>query len=183
MRILVACEFSGVVRDAFRARGHDAWSCDLLPSEVDGPHIQGDVFEAISSAEWDMMIAFPPCTYLTRAGDRWHADSPQRFEAAKFVQRLFDQPSIPRIAIENPRGALNRCWRRPDQMIQPWMFGIGEKKATCLWLKGLPPLLATVVHTDRRDRVHRNVGPGPERWKIRSRTLPGIAAAMAAQWG
>jgi hypothetical protein len=181
MRVLVACEFSGVVRDAFLARGHDAWSCDLLPTEVDGPHIQGDVFKAIAACSWDLMVAHPPCTYLARSGDRWYRDSALRLKAAIFVLLLWSAP-IPRIAIENPRGALNRLWRRPDQTIQPWWFGHGETKTTCLWLKGLPPLMATVVSDGRAPRIHY-AHPRPERWRERSRTLPGIAAAMADQWG
>jgi hypothetical protein len=181
-RILVACEFSGVVRDAFRARGHDAWSCDLLPSERPGPHFQEDVVKVAMARSWDLMIAHPPCTYLTRAGDRWYRDSIQRAAAADFVTRLATIPLIPRVAIENPRGALSRLWRKPDQVIQPWMFGHGETKATCLWLKNLPPLMATAVSTGREPRVHY-AAPGPDRWKERSRTLQGIADAMADQWG
>ena len=180
MKVLVACEFSGVVRDAFRARGHDAWSCDLLPTELDGPHIQDNVLDVLK-ANWDLMIAHPPCTYLTRAGDRWYANSSERLKAALFVRVLASAP-IPRIAIENPRGALSKLWRRSDQVIQPWMFGHGETKATCLWLKNLPPLMATVISTGREPRVHY-LSPGPDRWKERSRTVPGIAAAMADQWG
>lgn len=190
MRVLVACEFSGVVRDAFRARGHDAWSCDLLPSERPSPyHIQDNVLAGLLHIErgctvcgqWDLLVAHPPCTHLTRAGDRWYANSIEREQAAEFVKMLA-AASIPRIAIENPRGALNRLWRRPDQVIQPWMFGHGETKATCLWLKNLPPLMATSVSTGREPRVHY-AAPGPDRWKERSRTLTGIANAMADQWG
>jgi hypothetical protein len=180
MRVLVACEFSGVVRDAFLARGHDAWSCDLLPSERHGPHIQGDV-ETLVRAGWDLMVAHPPCTYLTRAGDRWYRQSKERLEAALFVCRLAQAP-VARIAIENPYGALSRLWRRPDQVVQPWWFGHGETKATCLWLKNLPPLLATSVDSGRTPRVFYE-SPGPERWKNRSRTLEGVASAMAEQWG
>lgn len=177
----MACEFSGVVRDAFLARGHDAWSCDLLPTEVDGPHIEGDLFMAIDARRWDVLIAHPPCTHLTRAGDRWYRNHPLRLEAAEFVKRIA-RADVPCIAIENPRGALARLWRRPDQVIHPWMFGHGETKATCLWLKNLPPLMATCVSTGREQRVHR-MSPGPNRWKERSRTLAGIAEAMADQWG
>lgn len=178
MRILVACEFSGVVRDAFRARGHDAWSCDLLATERDGPHIYGNALTVLDWG-WDMLIAHPPCTALCRAGDRWYRASPLRAQALEFVQALWAAP-IPLIALENPRG-LNRFWRPADQVIQPWMFGHGEKKATCLWLKALPPLMATHVRTERVPRVHF-VGPGPARWRERSRTLQGIAEAMADQW-
>jgi len=181
MRVLVACEFSGIVRDAFRARGHDAWSCDLLPTERPSDfHIRGNVLGFLSDG-WDLMIAHPPCTHLTRAGDRWYAGSAERLEATEFVLKLA-RACIPHIAIENPRGALNRLWRKPDQVVQPWMFGHGETKATCLWLKNLPPLMATVVDSGRPPRVHY-AAPGPDRWKDRSRTLPGIAEAMADQWG
>jgi site-specific DNA-cytosine methylase len=135
LRVLVACEFSGVVRDAFRARGHDAWSCDLLPTEQPGPHLRMDIRvlmrRADFSGSWDLMVAHPPCTHLTRAGDRWYANSEARVEAAAFV-RYLSFADVPRIAIENPRGVLSRMWRRPDQVIQPWMFGAGETKATCL---------------------------------------------------
>jgi hypothetical protein len=180
VRALIGCEFSGIVRDAFRARGHDAWSCDLLPSERPGPHIQGNVLDVLGDG-WDLAIFHPPCTHLTRAGDRWYASSPDRLKAALFVRLLAEAP-IPRIAIENPRGALNRLWRRPDQVVQPFMFGDGEVKATCLWLKSLPPLMATVVDSGRVPRVHY-AAPGPDRWKERSRTLPGLANAFADQWG
>jgi hypothetical protein len=179
-RILIGFEFSGVVRNAFRARGYDAWSCDLLPAEDQSPfHYQCDVFDVVGLG-WGAAVFHPPCTHLTRAGDRWYRDSPLRLEAAALVRSLYDLP-IPHIAIENPRGALNRLWRRPDQVIQPWMFGHGETKATCLWLKNLPPLMATQVSTGREQRIHR-LSPGPNRWKERSRTLSGIADAMADQW-
>ena len=179
MRVLVGCEFSGVVRDAFRARGHQAWSCDLLPTEREGPHIIGDLLEVMTWG-WDLAVFHPPCTALCRAGDRWYRNSAARQEAVEFVQALWDAP-IPRIAIENPRG-LNRHWRRESQVIQPWMFGEGETKATLLWLKNLPPLMATNVRTERVPRVFF-AAPGPNRWKERSRTLEGIAAAFADQWG
>lgn len=182
VRVLVACEFSGIVRDAFRDRGHDAWSCDLLPTERDGPHLQEDIFDVLRTSwmVWDLLIAHPPCTYLCRAGDRWYRDSPERRQAVQFVDALAAQP-VPRIAIENPRG-LNRHWRRESQVVQPWMFGHGETKATCLWLKNLPPLMASYVSPGREQRIHR-MSPSPDRWKERSRTLEGIAAAMADQWG
>ena len=184
MRVLVGCEFSGVVRDAFRDYGHDAWSCDLLPCERGGPHITGDLLSVASWGCWDVMIAHPPCTYLTLAANRWW-NEPGRPEAAQeavdFILKLWNMP-IPRVAIENPIGRLSGMWRKPDQIVQPWMFGHGETKATCLWLKNLPPLMATVVDTGREARVHRAT-PGPERWKFRSRTLDGVAAAMAFQWG
>jgi hypothetical protein len=180
MRVLVACEFSGVVREAFRARGHDAVSCDLLPSEQAGPHLVGNVLDHLGEG-WEVLLGFPPCTHLTRAGDRWYRNSPERLKAALFV-RVLAEAHIPRIAIENPRGALNRLWRPPDQVVQPWMFGVGETKATCLWLKGLPPLLATEVSTGREPRVHY-AAPGADRWKERSRTPVAFAEAMADQWG
>jgi hypothetical protein len=179
MKVLVACEFSGIVRDAFARMGHDAWSCDLLPTERPGKHLQGDVLEVLGEG-WDLMVAHPPCTALCRAGDRWYRDSDARHAAVEFVDDLWRAP-VPRIVIENPRG-LNRFWYRESQVIQPWMFGTGEKKTTLLWLKNVPPLMATVVSTGREPRVHY-AAPGPERWKVRSRTLEPVARAMAEQWG
>jgi hypothetical protein len=193
MRVLVACEFSGAVRDAFRARGHDAWSCDLLPSEVPGPHIQGDVCEILGDG-WDLMVAHPPCTYLASSGLHWNRRRPERQAltdaAVVFVQTLLAAP-IARIAVENPIGALSTRVRRPDQIIQPWQFGHDASKATCLWLEGLPPLVPTDVlpggRTARRGNQtpsgQNKLGPSPDRWKQRSLTYPGIAAAMAGQWG
>jgi hypothetical protein len=178
-RILIGCEFSGIVRNAFARLGHDAWSCDLLPSEIPGQHILGDV-RTILDHDWDMAIFHPPCTALCRAGDRWYRDSDARQSALEFVDDLWSAP-IPRIALENPRG-LNRFWYRESQMIQPWMFGHGETKTTLLWLKNLPPLMATLVSTGRTPRVHY-AAPGPDRWKARSRTLDLVARAMADQWG
>ncbi len=182
MRVLIACEYSGVVRDAFRARGHDATSCDLLPTEVDGPHYQGDVFDIID-AGWDLMVCHPPCTDLAVSGARHFpakiADGRQG-AALDFVRRLLDAP-IKHIALENPVSVISSKVRKPDQIIQPWMFGHGEVKATCLWLKNLPLLTPTNIVDGREARVHR-MSPGPNRWKERSRTLPGIAAAMASQW-
>ena len=181
MRVLVACEFSGTVRDAFRALGHDAMSCDLLPSEKSGPHYQGDVREVLGDG-WDLMVAHPPCTHLAVSGARWFAAKRgEQEEALAFVRLLLDAP-IPRIALENPVSVISSRIRKPDQIIQPWQFGHGETKATCLWLKGLPPLVSTDIVAGRSPRVHR-MPPGPNRWKERSRTFPGIAAAMAAQWG
>jgi len=181
MRVLVACEFSGIVRDAFIAAGHDAVSCDLLPSERPGPHWRGDI-RPILRWDWDLLIAHPPCTYLAVSGARWMALRPaQTEEALKFVRRLLEA-DIPRIALENPISIISSRIRKPDQIIQPWMFGHGETKATCLWLKGLPKLVPTDIVDGREARVHR-MPPGPDRWKERSRTLPGIAAAMAEQWG
>lgn len=181
MRILVACEFSGIVRDAFIAQGHDAWSCDLLPTERPGPHLECDVRDVLADG-WDAMIAHPPCRYLAVSGARHFKDRPREMtDALAFVQALMDAP-IPRIAIENPISVVSSRIRKPDQIIQPWMFGHGETKATCLWLKGLPKLVPTDIVAGRTPRVHY-ASPGPERWKEWSRTLPGIAAAMAAQWG
>lgn len=181
MKVLIACEFSGIVRDAFAAIGHNAWSCDLLPSERPGNHLQGDVRDAIS-LNWDLMVAHPPCTHLAVSGARWFkGKQKEQAEALDFVRLLLDAP-VPRIALENPVSIISSRIRKPDQVIQPWMFGHPEVKATCLWLKGLPKLVATEVVEGREARVHR-MPPGPDRWKNRSRTLPGIAAAMASQWG
>lgn len=183
MKVLVACEFSGVVRDAFIAQGHEAVSCDLLETEGLGPHYQGDVFDIINDG-WDLMIAHPPCTYLAVSGARWWKGLPpgKQEDALSFAMSLGDYPKIERIALENPIGCLSTHWRKPDQIIQPWMFGHGETKATCLWLKGLPLLQPTRVVAGREARIH-NMSPGPNRGKERSRTYPGIARAMATQWG
>lgn len=186
MRVLVACEFSGVVRDAFLAAGHDATSCDLLPTESPGPHLLGDVLDVLDRG-WDLMVAFPPCTFLAQSGARWwKAPKWQREQrrALVFVWRLLMAP-IPRIAIENPRGKISTAIRRPDQVVQPWMFGHGEQKATALWLKNLPRLTPTNVVDGREPRVHWTGGNNTtkQRWKERSRTLPGLAEAMAQQWG
>jgi site-specific DNA-cytosine methylase len=182
VKVLVACEFSGIVRDAFTARGHDAVSVDLLPSERSGKHITGDVVPVALNGSYDLMIAFPPCTYLTVSGARWFKDRQQeQLDALEFVRQLWTAP-IPRIAIENPIGVISTHIRKPDQIIQPWMFGHGETKATCLWLKNLPKLQPTDVVEGRTPRVH-HASPGPDRWKERSRTLQGIADAMASQWG
>lgn len=182
MRVLVACEFSGVVRDAFRARGHDAWSCDLLECESSAEwHIQGDVLQVLGH-DWDLMIAHPPCTHLAVSGARWFDGKRAEQDAAlAFVRRLMDAP-ISRIAVENPISIISSRIRRPDQIIQPWMFGHGETKATCLWLHGIPKLTPTSIVEGRSNRIHR-MPPGPERWKDRSRTYKGIAEAMAEQWG
>ena len=180
--MLVACEFSGIVRDAFIARGHDAESCDLLPTERPGRHHIGDALDMAYLLPWDLMIAHPPCTYLAVSGARWMASRPQETaDALVFVQALMDAP-IERIAIENPISIISSRIRKPDQIIQPWWFGHGETKATCLWLKGLPMLVPTDIVEGREARVHR-MPPGPDRWKERSRTLQGIADAMADQWG
>lgn len=181
MRVLVACEFSGVVRRAFRARGHDAWSCDLLESEDENVHhYHGDCLGLLWMG-WDLLVAHPPCTHLAASGARWFSTKQWEQELAlEFVQSLLSA-SIERIAVENPIGVISSRIRKPDQIIQPWQFGHGETKATCLWLKGLPKLIPTKVVEGREPRVH-HARPSPDRWKERSRTLPGIAEAMAAQW-
>jgi len=180
MRVLVACEFSGIVREAFKAQGHDAWSCDLLPTDIPGNHHQCDVIPLLDW-DWDLMIAHPPCTHLAVSGARWFKDKlPEQAEALEFVQLLLDAP-IPRIALENPISIISTRIRKPDQIIQPWQFGHGETKATCLWLKNLPLLKPTDIVEGREARVHK-LPPGPDRWKLRSLTYPGIASAMATQW-
>lgn len=184
MRVIVPCEFSGRVRNAFLARGHDATSVDLLPSETPGPHIVGDVFDVLArDPYWDLMVFFWPCTNMAVSGARWFAE--KRAEQARDVEafkRLAMWPTIERIAGENPIGVLSTQFRKPDQIAQPWQFGHGETKATCLWLKGLPLLTPTNVVKGRVPRVHHEP-PGPDRWKNRSRTYQGIADAMADQWG
>lgn len=202
MRVLVACEFSGIVRDAFLARGHDAISIDLLPSELPGPHVQRDIREMRESwfESFDLMIAHPPCTHLAVSGARWFPKKRvEQEEALRFVW-LFMGAYVPRIAIENPVSIISSAIRKPDQIIQPWQFGHAEPKATCLWLKGLPKLVPTnVVAPDfarwpdgslklgkrgqRYSATHWDSGRRVDRWKIRSRTYPGIASAMAEQWG
>lgn len=184
MRVLIACEFSGVVRRAFRQLGHDAWSCDLLPSEDRSEwHIPCDI-RSVGTDAFDLMIAHPPCTHLAVSGARWFKNKvKEQGEAIGFVEWLWNL-RIPRIAIENPISVLSTqsTLGRPSQIIQPWQFGHGEVKATCLWLKNLPKLKPTQIVEGRTPRVH-HASPGPDRWKERSRTLPGIAAAMAKQWG
>lgn len=183
MKILIACEKSGIVRDAFSALGHDAWSADVLPTERPGNHLQCDVREVLHQG-WDMMIAHPPCQYLSRAGARWK--SPERDQAAinafNFVMELWNAP-IPAIAIENPIGRLNTLFRYPDQVIHPYFFGDPYTKATCLWLKGLPVLLYTLICTDPFVNWTEYARHGPNKASSRSKTFPGIARAMAAQWG
>lgn len=207
MRVLVACEYSGVVRDAFLDLGHDAMSCDLLPTDVPGPHYQGDVRDILGDG-WELLIAHPECTYLCNSGVRWLTDGhkdgdgakmrraldrwPLMVEGAAFFRAMLNAP-IPRIAVENPvmhGHAASIVGRRQDQVVQPWMFGHPEKKATGLWLKDLPPLVATDDMRDvmatmpkrETDRIHY-ASPGPDRWKLRSTTYAGIGRAMAMQWG
>ena len=180
MKVLVACEYSGAVRDAFIRAGHDAMSCDLLPTDVEGPHHQGDVLNIINDG-WDLMIAHPPCTHLAVSGARWFKDKLlEQAQALEFVRMLMNAP-IDRIAIENPISIISSRIRKPDQIIQPWQFGHGETKATCLWLKNLPLLKPTNIVDGREARVHR-MPPGPDRRKERSKTYKGIAEAMAQQW-
>ena len=183
MRVLIACEYSGKVRDAFIKLGHNAISCDLLPTDVDGPHYQGDVFDIINDG-FDLMIAHPPCTHLAVSGARHFAAkqaSGVQQEALQFVQRLLYAP-IEHIALENPISIISSRIRKPDQIIQPWMFGHGETKATCLWLKNLPLLTPTNIVEGREARIHK-MPPSADRWKKRSETYQGIADAMAMQWG
>jgi hypothetical protein len=196
VKVLVACEYSGRVRDAFLALGHDAMSCDLLPTDAPGPHYQGDVQDVLGQ-RWDLMIAHPPCTYLASSGLHWNKRQPDRAvktEAAlQFVMALLNAP-IERIALENPIGCISTRVRKPGQVIQPWQFGDDASKATCLWLKNLPPLKPTklipgrLVNGKRRwanqtDSGQNRLSPSADRWKKRSETYQGIAAAMADQWG
>ena len=181
MKVLVGCEFSGIVRDAFIARGHDATSCDLLPSELPGPHIQADVLEVLGLG-WDLLVVFPPCTHLSASGARhWARKREEQRRALRFVRSLLDC-GIEHIALENPVGKISTAIRKPDQIIQPWQFGHGEVKTTCLWLKNLPRLIPTQIVAGRVQRCWK-ASQHPDRWKRRSRTYLGIAAAMAAQWG
>lgn len=196
MRVLVACEYGGRVRDAFIDRGHDATSCDLLPTDAPGPHYEGDVFDIIDEG-WDLLVAFPPCTYLCSSGLHWNKRRPERAakteEALVFVQALLAAP-VPRIALENPIGCISTRVRKPDQIVHPWMFGDDASKATCLWLKGLPLLTPTgsvaprIVDGRKRwanqtDSGQNRLPPSEDRWKLRSLTYPGLAAAMSQQWG
>jgi len=183
VKVGILCEFSGTVRDAFIARGHDAISCDLLPTEKPGPHIEGDCL-AQDWSGFDLLICHPPCTHLAVSGARHFAEkrADGRQQAAIDFFMALAGLDCPRIAIENPVCIMSTVWRKPDQIIQPWQFGHGETKATCLWLKGLPNLEPTNVVKGREPRVHF-ASPGPDRWKLRSMTYHGIAAAMAEQWG
>lgn len=180
MKVLVACEFSGIVRDSFILMGHDVISCDLISTDIDGPHYQGDVRDIISDG-FDLMIAHPPCTYLAVSGARWFKNrQEEQVEALDFVRFLLNAP-IKSIALENPVSVISTKIRKPDQIIQPWQFGHGETKTTCLWLKNLPKLIPTKIVDGREARIH-NMKPGPDRGKERSRTYQGIADAMANQW-
>jgi len=190
LRVLIACEYSGTVRDAFLRRGHEAMSCDLLPTDSPGPHYQGDVRDVLDYP-WDLMIAHPPCTDLAVSGAAWFAKKrlagAQQASASFFM--MLSKADIPMIAIENPVCVMSSVWRKPDQVIQPWMFGHMEQKATCLWLKGLPPLRPTNDVKKQMMELPRNVRerlhflpPSEDRWKIRSQTYQGIADAMADQW-
>lgn len=191
MRVLIACEYSGTVRDAFADRGHDAWSCDLLPSDTAGNHYLGDVRDILDD-EWDLMIAHPPCTHLAVSGARWFKDKQaEQAEALDFVRLLLDTP-IPRIALENPVSIISSRIRKPDQIIQPYEYGHEATKTTCLWLKNLPPLMPTNIVGKGKRHVTKsgkslpewyNLPPSADRWKIRSATFSGIAEAMANQWG
>jgi len=191
VRVLVACECSGVVRDAFNARGHFAMSCDLLPSDAPGMHYQGDVRDVLDGG-WDLMIAHPPCTHLASSGAKWFKNKQvEQAEALDFVRLLLNAP-IPRIALENPVGVISTQIRKPDQIVQPYEHGHEATKTTCLWLKNLPPLRPTDIvgkgnrHVTKSGRSlpeWYNLPPSADRWKIRSATFPGIAAAMADQWG
>ena len=197
MRVLIACEFSGTVRDAFAAQGHDAWSCDLLPTDTPGQHYQGTIQGFLSSNvdPFDLMIAHPPCTYLAASGLHWNRKRPERAaqteEALSFVNWLLSKTGIPRIALENPIGCISSRIRKPDQIIQPWQFGHDASKATCLWLKNLPLLRpANILPGGKLARRgnqtasgQNRLSPSPDRWKLRSLTYPGIAKAMAEQWG
>ena len=183
LKVLVGCEFSGTVRDAFIRGGHDAMSCDLLPTEAPGPHYQGDIRDVLDYP-WDLAIFHPPCTDLAVSGSRHFGlkrmNGRQHAGASFFM--LLAKAEIPRVAIENPVCIMSSLWRKPDQIIQPWQFGHGETKATCLWLKNLPRLASTNIVDGRVNRIHR-MPPSKDRWKLRSKTYAGIAEAMAAQWG
>lgn len=184
MKVLIACEFSGVVRRAFRAIGHDAYSCDLLPSEDNSIyHICEDAVSTLSMG-WDLMIAHPPCTDLAVSGARWfpakRSDGSQKRSIDFFLAMC--RADVPRICVENPISIMSTLYRKPDQIIQPWQFGHGETKATCLWLHNLPKLTPTNIVAGREPKIH-HMSPGPNRWRERSRTYEGIAKAMAEQWG
>ncbi len=185
MRVLIACESSGTVRDAFIRGGYDAMSCDILPTDAPGPHYQGDVFDVIDYP-WDLAIMHPPCTHLSVSGSRHfevkRMDGRQQAAVSFFMALVRRSVHIKQVAIENPICIMSSLWRKPDQIIQPWMFGHGEIKATALWLKGLQNLTATNIVEGREARIHR-MPPSVDRWKLRSKTYDGVAQAMADQWG
>lgn len=185
LKVIIGCEYSGIVRDAFIALGHDAMSCDLLGTEKPGPHYQGDIFDVIDYP-WDIGIFHPPCTDLSVSGARHFAakwmDGRQAASVSFFMRLQKAAAHIPGTAFENPISIMSSLWRKPDQIIQPWQFGHGETKATCLWLKGLPPLVPTEIVEGREQRIHK-MPPSEDRWKLRSTTYAGIAKAMARQWG
>lgn len=183
MKVLIACEFSGTVREAFKKLGHNAWSCDLLPTDIPGQHYQGDVMDLIDD-DWDLMIAHPPCTHLAVSGARHFEEKRKdgrQQEGIDFFMEMINAP-IDRICVENPISIMSSVYQKPTQIIHPWQFGHGETKATCLWLKGLPKLIPTNIVDGRDDRIHK-MPPGPNRWKERSKTYQGVANAMASQWG
>lgn len=183
MKVLIGCEFSGIIREAFKKKGHDSWSCDLLDTEIPGNHIKGDIKNTLNKKwSWDLMVVHPPCKYLAVSGARWFKyRREEQKKALNFVRFLMDAP-IEKICLENPISVISTQIRKPDQIIQPWMFGHGETKATCLWLKNLPKLEPTNIVEGREGRIWREP-PSPERWKNRSRTYQGIAEAMSNQWG
>ena len=184
MRVLIGCERSGVVRDAFIAAGHDAWSCDLVPTDSPGPHLRCDIFNALEPDRWELVILHPPCTALAVCGNATYAGTFARNEACRWTHRLFiiARRHAPRVALENPVSVLSSYWRKPDQYIQPWQYGHGETKKTGLWLHHLPQLIPTDIVSSREGRVWK-MSPGPERSRLRGITYQGIANAMAAQWG
>jgi len=184
MKVLIACEYSGIVRDAFIRMGHDAWSCDLLPSDSIGPHIHGDAVKAAYYDDWDLMIAHPPCTDLAVSGARWFKEKRERGDQQRSIEFFMSLANAPidKIAIENPVGIMSSHFRKPDQYIQPWEYGHGETKKTCLWLKNLPPLVPTNIVEGREARIHK-MPPSADRGKLRSMTYQGWADAMADQWG
>lgn len=185
MKVLIGCEYSAIVRKAFEEQGHDAMSCDLLPTDVDGPHYQGDIFDVIDYP-WDLAIFHPPCTHLSVSGSRHFEakkiDGRQQTAVSFFMRLVRQSAHIPMTAIENPVCIMSSLYRKPDQIIQPWQYGHGETKATCLWLKGLPLLTPTDIVEGREARIHK-MPPSTDRWKLRSTTYQGIANAMAQQWG
>ena len=182
LKVLIACEFSGTVREAFSALGHNTWSCDLLPTDIPGQHYQCDA-RTVLHDNWDLIIAHPPCTELATSGARWWKDKPPHLqeEALDFVHQLLSAP-IPHIALENPVGIISTAIRKPDQIIQPWMFGDEQNKRTCLWLKNLPLLTATHTCAFPGNKSHY-ASSGKDQWKVRSKTFRGVATAMAKQWG